>query len=149
MLKEIWSGSTTVTATSGVMIFNSQNDDSTRRTGRGAMMAFTSQGSPTLTLTSPAGGYYGGIGLYQDRNPTTGQPDIDLQGGNSVNSLIDGLIYAINANLNFQGGFNVAGNVIVGSITANGSVTVTSSATNTPLIAEKAGFTQIVAWKDY
>jgi hypothetical protein len=146
------SGSTTISG-SGVMIFNTQDDDSAHQTGVGALGALNTSGNPTITLSAPTSGYYQGIVIFQarlvDGIASANEQGVTLQGGNSNNSLIDGLVYAVDANLNFQGGINVAGNVIVGSMTANGTVNISGTSTTSPLIAQKSGFTQIVAWKDY
>jgi hypothetical protein len=150
---QLQSGSTTLLG-SHVMFFNTQDDDATGRanySSAGNIDTFNTQGNVNVNWTSPSSGYYQGIAIFQARvsDGVSTQPQMSLQGGNGNNGLIDGLIYAVDANLNFQGGVNVAGNVIVGSMTANGSVDIGGTATSSPLIAQKAGFTQIVAWKDY
>ena len=152
------SGTTTITG-NGVMIFNTQNDNASCRSGAGctagALGSLDTSGNPTIIWRAPTSGYYQGIVIYQARvadgisaTDEANHP-ITLQGGNSNNSLVDGLVYAVDTNLSFQGGINVAGNLIVGSMTANGNVNITGTSTTSPLMAEKAGFTQVVAWKDY
>lgn len=148
-------GGTTITGT-GVMIYNADNDNASCRSGGGgcnygAIGPITSSGNPTINLVSPSSGYYQGIVVFQERTSdgATSQPTLSLQGGNSNNSVLDGLVYAVDATVNFQGGLNVSGNMIIGNMTANGNVNIGGAATNTPLIAQYAGFTQVVAWKDF
>ena len=149
---DVDNGSTTLTG-NGVMFYNTQNPSPGPQTGAGAIAAFDTQGTPTVIFRAPTSGYYQGIVFFQARSGApefvTSQPEVNLQGGNSTNSLLDGLVYAVNANVHFYGGLNVAGNLIVGSMTAQGSVNISGTATTSPLIAGKAGYTQVVAWKDY
>jgi hypothetical protein len=142
-------GSTVVTG-NGVMIYNTKSDGTSCNGNLCDIGAITSSGNPTIYLTSISSGYYQGIVIYQARlsDGVTSEPTLALQGGNSNNSLIDGLIYAVDAELDFQGGINVVGNVLVGNMQANGNVGMGGTSTNTPLIAQQAPFTQIVAWKD-
>jgi hypothetical protein len=148
----------------GVMIFNTQNDYGPTgppgaNCGSGNALctigSIVGQGNPQINLNAPRSGYYQGVVIFEARSSDGISPAdetaavLDLQGGNNNNSSLDGLIYAVDTNLNFQGGINVSGNIIVGSMTANGNVNIGGTATTSPKIAEKAGFTQIVAWKDY
>ena len=149
---DVDNGSTTLIG-SNIMIFNTQNDDSAHRAAPGDIQTFDTQGTPTVQFSAVTSGYYQGIVFFQarfsDGITTNPQPEVNLQGGNGTDSVIDGLFYAVDANAHFYGGVNVAGNLLVRSMTSHGSVNITGTATTSPLIAGKAGFTQIVAWTDY
>ncbi|HLE57243.1 MAG TPA: hypothetical protein VJB15_09180, partial [Rhodothermia bacterium] len=127
----------------GVMVYNSGTTSGPLQFGEIYLHS-----NPTVNLTSPQNGDFQGIVLFQDRaNPL----QVSLQAGITTTSTIDGVIYAIDANLNVQGGLILKSNVIVKSATLNGTTSLTAAPSTPPQLGfgTFGGISVNSAWKDF
>lgn len=127
----------------GVMVYNSGTASGPLEFGEIYLHS-----NPTVNLTSPQNGDFQGIVLFQDRvNPL----QVSLQAGITTTSTIDGVIYAINANLNVQGGLLLKSNIIVKSATLNGTTSLTAAPSTPPQLGfgTFGGISVNSAWKDF
>jgi hypothetical protein len=84
----------------------------------------TSNGNANIVLRAPVAGPLRGVSIFADRNNTA---DITLNGGSSLST---GAIYAPKSRLFFGGSGNtvvVQGQLVMASLTLNGSATITST----------------------
>jgi Tfp pilus assembly protein PilX len=147
----ISTGSTQVTGTD-VMIFNTNNPtctgglcdpDSVSIIGGNVGSSLTGRG---------AGESYDGFVVFQDRNPPmTSQPQISLQGGTTSTPLLDGIVYAPDANLLLYGNntINMAGSLIVKSVSTNGSPSLAIGNSSNPGSACSGPLYSRRAWQDF
>jgi Tfp pilus assembly protein PilX len=128
---------------SGVMIYNTNNPGPKTGAGLIASVAF-STGSGTVNLSAPSTGTYQGLLIFQDRDSTT-QPAVTVQGGFS--GTIDGVIYAIKAPMQMQGGCVLKTELVVGTLTMGGNAEIQPPPH--PLSGLGAGGFSPIAWLDY
>lgn len=108
-------------------------------------------GNLTMDLTAPTSGPFQGILLFQDRNSTV--LSMPLQAGNSSSINLNGAIYFPRAGIDAHGGgnLNIAGNVIVQSLSMNGNTNFNITAPGTiPIFASPSGVAYSpMAWQDF
>jgi hypothetical protein len=146
--------SQTTNASGGVMVYNTQDDNATGRTlTAGQYGQFVlGTGNATVSLVAPTTGYYAGVSYFQDRSNTN---TVDLQGGNSGNYTLNGVIYAPNSAVDLQGHTNesIGGSIIaLGPINLSGGSNITIGNPTTPCAqcTATAGLRYVpIAWQDF
>jgi hypothetical protein len=148
-------GTTSVSsAAGGVFIYNTQNPDATGFTSPlGPLASFDiTNGNCSASLAAPTSGTFAGVVFYQDTTISP-QPDIFIQGGQSSNRVLDGLVYAPNAGVHIQGNnpTTVGGALIVNDLFFNGgsNLIVQNPSTPGPNIECGGVAYQIIAWQDF
>lgn len=136
---------TTIRGT-GVTIYNTQDDVSLGRLIRaGQYGGFRVTTNATIDLAAPssstAANPYVGVVLFQDRANTD---DVSFQGG-QLDGVIDGVIYAINADMRLQGG-HLKSNLLVSTLELQGSPEIDPP---TAQPSGTGGGLGRVAWKDF
>ena len=132
----------------GVMIYNAANDVTAGCTTNCAAGPINIGSNPTINLSSSTSGYYQGIVMFQQRDVAL---QVNLQAGDATTSQIDGVLYAIAANIDLQGGINLHTNIISSSLSAGGN----SSITSTPSVPTQiglqnfGGLSVLQTWKDW
>lgn len=130
----------------GVTIFNTQDDVSFGRLlAAGQYGGFSVTTNATINLAAPSGSTaanpYVGVVRFQDRANTQG---VSFQGG-QLDGVIDGVIYAINADMKLQGG-HLRSNLLVSTIDLQGSPAIDPPTSQPP---GTGGGLARVAWKDF
>lgn len=148
-------GTTSVSSASGgVFIYNTQNPNSTGLTKPlGPITGFDiTGGNSSASLAAPTSGAFTGVVFYQDTTLAS-QPDIFIQGGQSSNRVLDGLVYAPKAGMHIQGNSPTAlgGALIVESLSFNGGsdLTVQNPTTPGPNTACGGLAYEAIAWQDF
>jgi Tfp pilus assembly protein PilX len=117
-------GGSTTTASGGLMVYNTQNDNPGHRTGDGQFGSFDlGTGNATLDLAAPSSGPYASVLLFQDRSNTK---SVDLTAGSSGSYTWSGLIYAPSAGGSL-GGYTIE--TITGSVVLAGPLNVIGGST--------------------
>jgi hypothetical protein len=136
----------------GVMIYNTRVPGAT--TGAGAAASLSLQnGNTSPSLAALTSGPFTGFVFFQDRNLPSPQPDLFIQGGSNSGRVLDGIVYAPGAGVNFQGAnpVIVGGSLVVNSMNFVGSsgLVVQSPTTTgpTPLCSQIAYLP--ISWQDF
>jgi hypothetical protein len=135
--------------TGGAFVYNTSDPDPVGQTkAAGAPGAFDADDG---SLAAPTTGDFAGVVLFQDRAVTVG---ISLQGG-SATRVLDGLVYALNANLFIKGGAHsattISGSLIVKNLTLQGGTELYVQNASTPPPTSSCGtYTYIpISWQDF
>jgi type II secretory pathway pseudopilin PulG len=148
-------GNTSVSsAPNGVFIYNTQNPDPTGLAKPlGPLGAFDiTNGNCNAALAAPVVPRdFAGVVFYQDTSISP-QQDIFIQGGTSSGRVLDGLVYAPNANMHVQGNnaTTVGGALVVNSLNFNGGSDLTVQSSTTPIPNAQCGGLayEIIGWQD-
>jgi hypothetical protein len=97
-----------------------------------------------VTLHAPTEGTWKGIMIFQDRANTQ---TVEIQGGTPSDGVLDGIIYAINAEMSLVGGRTLETSFIIGSITIQGGASIVPSDIGCALCG--GGGVRTLAWKDF
>jgi len=134
--------------TGNAFVYNTSDPDPVGKTkAAGAAGTFDIDSG---SMAAPTTGDFAGVALFQDRAVSLG---ISLQGGNATR-VIDGLVYALNANLFIKGGAHsattIGGALIVKNLTLQGGTELYVQNASTPPPTASCGTYAYVpiSWQD-